>query len=354
MRTRLATLALTLALAACQDTTVESEVEPEVVASVVVEPAAVGVVLETMNAYGSVGFAPQQARISDSAAEVIVDEILVSPGQTVNVGDPLIRVHATANSALELSKAQSDLKFAQVAQARISRLREQQLATNAEVDQARQVMENARATLANVHSRVGNGDAGVVRATAAGVVMSVDVARAAIVPPGTPLLHLADGGQVQVRLGIEPADLARLRKGQSVTVSAVYDESLAATGVIDEVVAQIDAQSRVAGAIVNLPKAPGLISGASVRATIELARREGSISVPHSAVLYAGERPYVYVLQGELAHQTWVAVGKDDGTRTAIESGLATGDLVVIAGNYELEEGMRAVATTAPPSAISQ
>ena len=75
-----------LTLVACQDATVEPG--PEVVASVVVEPAAAAAFLETIDAYGSVDFATQQARILDSAAEVIVEQILVSPGQSVGVGDP--------------------------------------------------------------------------------------------------------------------------------------------------------------------------------------------------------------------------------------------------------------------------
>ena len=338
-----------LALVACQDATVEPA--PEVVASVVVEPATAAEFLETIDAYGTVGFATQQARIVDSPAEVVVDQILVSPGQSVGVGDPLIRIRATANSALELSKAQTDLEFAEASQARTSRLLAQQLATNADVDTARQATANARATLANVRSRVGGDNSMVLRAEAAGIVASVDVARAAIVPAGTPLLHLADSGRMQARLGIEPADLARLRRGQSVTLVATYDGTLVATAVIDQIVAQIEPQSRLAAAIVNLPPTSGLIPGTTVRATIELARREGAIAVAHAAVLYADGRPYVYLLDAGVAHQVWVAIGKDDGKRSEITSGLTAGDSVVILGNYELEDGMRAVAVTAPADA---
>lgn len=342
---RLFAAAFVLALGACHDAPVEPA--PEIVASVVVEPATAAEFLETIDAYGTVGFAVQQARIVDSAAEVIVDQILVSPGQTVGVGDPLLRIRATANSALELSKAQTDLKFAEASQERTSRMLAQQLATNAEVDTARQATANARATLANVRSRVDGDEAVIVRAQAAGVVASVDVARAAIVPSGTPLLHLADSGQMQARLGIEPADLGRLRQGQAVTLVASYDGTLIATAVIDQIVAQIDPQSRLAAAIVDLPQSSGLIPGTTVRANIELARRESAIAVAHAAVLYADERPFVFVLDAGVAHQVWVAIGKDDGERTEITAGLTAGDSVVILGNYELEDGMRAVAAPA-------
>ncbi|MCE7932722.1 MAG: efflux RND transporter periplasmic adaptor subunit [Xanthomonadales bacterium PRO6] len=345
-----------LALLACQDATVEPA--PEVVASVVVEPAAAAAFLETIDAYGSVDFATQQTRILDSAAEVIVEQILVSPGQSVDVGDPLLRIRATANSALELSKAQTDLKFAESSQARTSRLLAQQLATNADVDTARQAAVNARAALANVRSRVGGEDSIILRAEAAGIVASVDVARAAIVPASAPLLHMADSGRMQARLAIEPADIARLRQGQSVTLVATYDGTLVASGVVNQILAQIDSQSRLAAVIVDLPPSAGLMPGTTVRATIELARRESAIAVSRAAVLYADQRPYVFVLDAGIAHQVWVAIGKDDGARSEITAGLAAGDPVVTLGNYELKDGMRAVAaatrTVAPLTPVSQ
>lgn len=335
-----------LALVACQDATVEPV--PEVVASVVVEPATAAAFLETIDAYGSVDSATQQTRILNSAAEVLVEQILVSPGQSVDVGDPLLRIRATANSALELSKAQTDLKFAESSQARTSRLFAQQLATNADVDAARQATVNARAALVNVRSRVGSDDSIILRAEAAGIVASVDVARAAIVPAGTPLLHLADSSRMQARLGIEPTDLSRLREGQSVTLVATYHGTRVASGVITQILAQIDSQSRLAAAIVDLPPSAGLLPGTTVRATIELARNESAIAVARTAVLYADQRPYVFVLDAGIARQVWVAIGKDDGARSEITAGLAAGDPVVILGNYELKDGMRAVAVAAP------
>lgn len=343
---RLLAVALIWILGACQEATVEQA--PEVLASVVTEPAATRVFLETVDAYGSIEFATQQARIVESAAEVIVDQILVSPGQSVGVGDHLLRIRATASSALELNKAKIDLEFAEASQARTLQLLSQQLATNADVDMARQATANARAMLASVRSS-GIGDEPIIlRAEAAGIVTSVDVARAAIVPAGAPLLHLADSGRMQARLGIEPADLSRLRQGQSATLVASYDSTLVASGVVNQIVAQIDSQSRLAAAIVDLPPSPGLMPGTTVRGTIELARRESAIAVAHAAVLYADQRPYVFVLDAGIARQVWVAIGMDDGAHSEITAGLAAGDAVVILGNYELKDGMRAVAAAAP------
>ena len=172
---------------------------------------------------------------------------------------------------------------------------------------------------------------------------SVDVARGAIIAAGTPLLHLADRGQLQVRIGIEPADLTRLRAGLAVTVDAAYDGKLSTSARLDQLVGQIDSQSRMAEAIIEIPQGTGLLPGATVHAHIALAQRSGVLTVPHAAVLYADERAYVYLLEGDLARQAWVGAGQESGERIEIHSGIKEGDLVVIEGNYVLEEGMRAV-----------
>lgn len=340
---RLCVPVLLLALAACREEAAEPA--PAVVAGVIVEAAAIAQFRDIVDAYGSVNVPPRQARVLDSEASVIVDQVMVSPGQSVDVGTPLLRVRASADSTLELTRAKTELAFAEASQARTLRLFTQQLATNADVDLARQATANARATLASVHSRIGDGRAIVVQAPAAGIVVSVDVANAMLVPPGTPLLHLADSGPLQARLEVEPSDLGRVHQGQTVTLTAINNDAITATAVIAGLVAQIDPVSRMAEALVEVPPSSQLLPGTSVRAAIEVARREGALAVAHSAVLYAGDRPYVFVLKAGVARQVWVGVGQDDGKVTEITSGLGAGDLVVVEGNYELEDGMPVAST---------
>jgi len=329
------------------------EAAPEVVATVAVETVAATTLSETAEAWGSIEFAVRGARIVEAATEVVVDQIHVQAGQKVAAGTLLVRVRATANSTLELRKAQTDASFASQAHARSTRLFEQRLATRGDLDLTRQALASAQQTLANVRERMGGGAEMDLRADASAVVVSVDVAHGAIVPPGTPLLHLSASDAVQARLGIEIADLGSLRVGQAVSLSSAGNAQ-AHDGKISELFNQIDPLTHQAIAIVALEPGPDIVPGSSVHANIELTQRSGVISVAQRTVLYAQDRPYVYVLHDGVAEQRWVEIGQDDGRRTEIKAGLVSGETVVVEGNYVLEPGMHAevgnaALTAAPP-----
>jgi len=332
-------LFLGLGLAGCSQQ--PDEAAPEVVATVAVETVAPTTLSEIAEAWGSIEFAPRGARIVEAAAEVVVDQIHVEPGQAVAAGSLLVRVRATANSALELRKAQTDASFASRAHARSIGLFKQRLATRSDLDLTRQALASALQTLANVRERMGGGAASELRAEASAVVASVDVALGAIVPAGSPLLHLSGSDAVQARLGIEASDLGSLRVGQAVSLSSAGNAQ-PQSGKISELFTQIDPLTHQAIAIVALEPGLGIAPGSSVHASIGLAQRSGVISVAQRTVLYAQDRPYVYVLLDGVAEQRWVEIGQDDGRRIEIKAGLVSGEVVVVEGNYVLEPGMHA------------
>ena len=293
----------------------------------------------TLEAYGTVGYPPESLRTIDAAAELRVEKVLVSTGESVRAGQALIVARATANSDLELQRARTDFRFGKQELARILALRQQQLATNTEVAAARQAYDNARAALDSITARLHNRN-GEILAGKDGWIASVDVQQGDTVAAGASLLHLADRANLRLRLGIEPADLDLVEEGQNVSMAAVYDGKITAAGRIAKLVRQVDPQTRLAEALVDVEAASGLLPGSTVRASIELRQRRNVLAVPRSAVLYSGNRPYVFLAGKGHARQAWVQPGQDDGRRIEIVSGLKDGDQVVVEGNYELEDNM--------------
>lgn len=294
----------------------------------------------TLEVYGTADYAPQSQRIVDTTAEIVVEQVLVAPGQAVEAGQPLLRVRSTANSTLELQRARNDRDAAEQELQRTRRLFAQRLATNADITTATQNAANARAAWDSVASRVGPPGSRTISSERAITVASVDVSRGDIVAADTPLIHLASSDALNVRLGIEPADLGQVRAGQSVTVRPVYDPSISVTGSISEVVRQVDSQTRLTQAIVQLPATDKLLPGSTVRGLVELQRRDRVLSVPRAAILRNGDKTSVFVTDGKTARRVDVSTGQDDGTRIEVLDGLKAGDRVVVEGNYELEDGM--------------
>ncbi|MEO6065307.1 MAG: efflux RND transporter periplasmic adaptor subunit [Lysobacterales bacterium] len=319
-------------------------------ALVKVEIAARRPMIQTLEAYGTADYAAQSQRIVDSAAEVVIEQVLVAPGQTVSPGQALLKVRSSSNSTLELERARNDRDAAEQEMRRTQRMFSQRLATNSDMTLAKQNADNARANFESASSRVGDAGTRTITADRELTVASVDVSRGDIVPADTPLLHLVSNAEISVRLGIEPADLRLVSKGQPVTISPVYDLATGISGTISEVARQVDAQTRLTQVLVALPATDQLLPGSTVRGLVELRRRDAVLSVPRDAILREDNTVYLFVVNGATARRIDVTVGQDDGNRIEVLSGLKGGEGVVVEGNYVLEDGMGIrLETGAPP-----
>ena len=324
--------------------------EAEVAASAQVRVQAVqaGALVQQVEAYGMVGFPPELQHTLNAAVESKVAKLLVSAGESVVPGQPLMQLEPSVGTGVELQKARTDAAFAATELARVERLRAQQLATNAELAAGRQASANAQAALGALQQAFGAGH-GTLLAQRAGVVASVDVQQGDVVAAGAAVIHLADKRQLRLRVGVEPTDLAKMSEGQTVAITAVYDPSVQATGRVVKLISQVDPQTRLGQALVDVDGASGLLPGSTVRASIQTARRAGVLMVPRSAVLQDNGKAYAFIVIGDKARQAWLKTGQDDGKNVEVLDGLKAGDQVVVEGNYELEDGMAVhLAATTP------
>lgn len=303
-------------------------------------PARLTAMRETITVYGTVEFSPQHTQVLDLQAEGLVESVYVAAGQQVRKGAMLAMIRNTPNDLLELDRARIDAAFARRDVDRLRGLRARQLATNAEVQVAEQNLDRDEALLANVRKRLGNASTRTLRAPMDGVVEAVNVRQGDIVPAGNPVLRLAKGDRLRARLGVEAEDLPRVAGGQRVSITPVYGEAAPVTGQVRQIYRQIDPKTHLAEVVVPLPAVPSLLPGSMVRGLLVLRDLPAVLAVPRSAVLYAGGRPYVFVVDRGTARRRWVRAGLDDGRQVEIRGGLRAGELVVTVGNYELRDGM--------------
>ena len=302
----------------------------------------------TLTAYGTVEFSPADSQVMTLEGERVITQVLVAAGQTVAMGDALLTVRATPGDEVELDRARIDVDFAQRELGRLRDLRARQLATNAQVQTAEAGLAKAEAILASATKRLGGPAETTVRADRAGVVESVTVREGDIVAPHTPLLRLARSDRLQVRFGVEPSDIQRVRPGYAVEVTPLHGSANPITSRVTRVSGQIDPKTRLVEVVVPLPVAPALVAGTMVRGAIVLAERPGALVVPRSAVLYKGARAYVFITERGRAARRWVHVGEDDGRTVEILQGLGPADTVVTLGNYELQDGMAVRVQSSP------
>ena len=100
-------------------------------------------------------------------------------------------------------------------------------------------------------------------------------------------------------------------------------------------------QTKLASLFAQVPARLGIGAGQTLSGTVTLQQAGDAVTIPYAALLDDGGQPYVYVVQGGIAHRRDVVPGPADGARVAIEKGVNAGDRVVVKGGTALEDGIR-------------
>lgn len=311
------------------------------VAEVEIIPINEGTIPKLLPAYGSVIPAPGAQRVVSVPFECRVLEIFVSDGQKASRGSDLIDIQPSPATSLQLEDATNTLKLEEENFHQVERKLSLKLATNDQVLQAKQRMDQARTKLANL-SKQGIIKRRRLNASSGGLVEKVDVQEGNIVPAGNPLIEMVAENQLQVKLGVEPEDLQGVLPGQSVHLSHVNNPGMPpVSGQISRLSYQLDASTRLVDLFVIIPMPVSFLLGETVYGQIEVGSVQGLI-VPRSSVLPEETKSFVFTVRNGVAHKSYVRIIYETEEQYVISGdGLSPGDNVVWLGNYALRDGMR-------------
>ena len=321
----------------------------EAAAPVRVEPAAAVRRQQTLSAFGAVEISPDHSRTISLPYDSVVVVLRAAAGETVRVGAPILEVRPTPAAAVEQRRAAEALRFARADNERVKRLRAENLATNADLAAATQALANAQSTVAELGAPSGAHGAQVVAAPIAGLIVTLGVAPGVVIPAGAPIAVVGDAQRLQARLGVEIEDLANIREGSSVALSDLQRRR-SAPGSVSRVLRRIDPTTRLAEITVTLPPGAAFLPGAPVRAEIAIGPMRDVIVVRKAALVYAGDKPSLFVAQGGIARKKTVTIGAEFDDRVEVLSGLDVGAAVIVDGAATLEDGGRVALPAAAKS----
>ncbi|TAN31266.1 efflux RND transporter periplasmic adaptor subunit [bacterium] len=264
--------------------------------------------------------------------------LLVSAGQTVKKGMPLLEFGTSAESTLSYQQARQAVDFAKSEEARVGELASQQLATQSQLANARKTLADAEAALRTQEKIGANRASEQLVAPFDGVVMAIQAAQGDRVAAGAPVMQLARAGGQRVLVGVEPDEVARVRLGMSVSIAPVFGVGHQSMGRVTQVFGMVNPQTQFVDVLVQLPDA-ALIPGTRVHAEIQLDQQTGW-TVPRSAVLSDAQGSYIFQVHDGKAHRVNVKAGLEHGGQVLVQGGFASGEPVVSLGNYELRDGM--------------
>ena len=286
--------------------------------------------------YGVVQADPAGTTTLAAPRAVIVDRVLVVPGEAVAAGQPLVELASAPAADLAYHQAADAETFARTDLARVQRLFDAHLAASDQLNAAMKTLADARSALAAQQRQGGGRERQTLAASAASVVTGIPVAPGEHVAQDAPLMVLARQGAIGVKLGFEPT-IGRFSAGQPVTIHAI-DGGPAIASHLKTVGRTADPASKTIDAFAPVGSASAPI-GSAVEAEVATGAHPG-LAVPRAAVVFDETGAHVFVISGGKARRVFVTPGRDYGDTIEVRGALAPGATVAVQGAYELQDGM--------------
>ena len=191
---------------------------------------------------------------------------------------------------------------------------------------AGQVLATIESNLSLTNYTVASPISGVVLARAASI--------GSVANEGMALYEIADLSQLWVDIHVFGADAQHIRPGVPMTVTRMSDGVTAET-VLERVLPGTATASQSTVARATIANLDGLWRpGSAVKAKITVAQQDAPLVVPLAALQDFRDWKVVFVRVGDLYEIRPVELGKRDGTRVEILSGIKPGDQVVVEQSY--------------------
>ena len=312
------------------------------VVRVKVAPLRRGRVEGSLTAFGTVLAAPDRVRIIVAPFPCRIRNLLVTTGQAVKAGTPVIEIEPSPDAQLELSQARQEAQAAGDEVKLVEQRLGMQLATRQDQSQAQQRLRAAQIHLQSLVSR-GQPSPRTLVTEAGGVISRLDAQKGQIVPADQVLVEMIGSEQIEVRLGGEVEDQAYLHSGQTVDLLRVNGPEQTFTGKVRLVTRQVNPETRLVDVFVQPAGEFPLLLNEYVQGKIVISSDE-SLVAPREAVLPGEGSSFLFTVAGGVARKRQVTPGLagEAGVQVTGE-GLAEGQLVVVQGNSELEDGMSVV-----------
>jgi membrane fusion protein, copper/silver efflux system len=174
-----------------------------------------------------------------------------------------------------------------------------------------------------------------IRAPASGYVIEKRPVEGSAVEPGERLYRIAPLDRVWIEAEVYESEVPLVREGLPVTVTLPYLPGQSYEGRVAYVYPGLSGDTRTARLRIELPN-PELELRPDMWATVRVHVQRGPrLVVPQSAVLYAGDRSFVFLERGAGRFQPReIQVGLRSGDDVEVLSGLEEGERVVVSGTF--------------------
>lgn len=293
----------------------------------------------TISAFGQVKPAATAKEIVTAPIDAKVKSVAVQMGQVITKNAPMVTLAPSLDAAASYRQAQIAVAHAQTVLDRDRSLAKARLATQTQVAGAEKDLADAQSAVDVLIKKGAQGPL-TFKAPFDAIVLKVDAGPGSVVTPGTALIELARPDGLMVELGVDPSHALSVKAGDPVSLSPLNAGKSKLSGKVLLRSAVVDSNTGLVSVQVSFP-AGTLLIGENVHATISVGQKSGYL-VPHAAVLINGDGgTYVVQAIGTVARKVSVQVVGSDGDSDVIDGKLDSKAPVILAGNYQLDNGTK-------------
>lgn len=283
-----------------------------------------------------------------------ISKIYVEEGDMVKEGKLLAELDTRAirlqleQAEAALAVADANYKDAQRNMERMERLKGEKAVSDQQYEKVRLAYEASEAQLQQAKAALNlvrhSLDVSLMRAPFSGVVASKNAEVGDVInpmmggfSPASGVLTLMDFSWVKIEIDVSPQEIVRIKKGQPalLRVEAYPDRVFRGEiAVINLTADPLSKKFKVEARVNNRDLA--LRPNTFGEVTLEVSTHEDALVIPQKAVL---ENRIVFLARENRAERKEVTLSLQNAELVEVLSGVEEGDLVIVEGNYGLEDG---------------
>ena len=279
---------------------------------------------------------------------------VVKRGQVLMQLDPQDLALAQAQAKAGLTAAESNRDLAMAELKRYQELRKKNFVAATVLDAkdvaykaAQSSYEQALAAYKNQSNQASYAN---LESDVDGVVTSVDAEVGQVIAAGTPVIRVAQSGDMDVVVGVPENKINMIRQMSDINVSLWAQPSKILSAKLRELSPIADPATRTYAAKVILPPdATDVHLGMTATVTFVARNPNQVIKVPMTALLQSKAGTSVWVVNQGVVHQVPVQIAGAAGEDVLIAGGVSNGQTIVTAGVHFLKEGQKVTILGADP-----
>lgn len=265
----------------------------------------------------------------------IVSKLLAEEGDELKKGDPLLMLDAEeyrlaeAKARTQLESLQSEFNRIQIQFDKDLLSKEEYYKAKLNLDQLLISWKEANLNLSRT----------TVRAPINGVVSLRNVREGDRVTSATHLFSMVNLQDIIATVHVPEKELATIKKGQLTYVSSDYLTDKRFVGYVKRISPVVNPNTGTFKVTIGLDADhEGLRPGMFVNTFIVTMTNDDALLLDKDAIVYEGDKRFVYVVKDSLAHRIRVEVGFEDASLVEIVSGVNDSDKVIIVGQNGLRD----------------